>query len=408
MKTPIKSEARKLIFNMINKFDVTNKDNEKIFNEKEQCLVTILEAIGTTYIFIQWLFFPGVSLATIKRIKKEGQLNNNIWSTPGKKRPHPSTVSNLDNFDICAIRNKINEFYTVKKQVPTIRNLLAELRDAIGFTGSRETLRRILHDNGYEFKKNSNERSLLIERYENVAWRRRFLRKMCNARQENKHIVYLDETYIHQNYKPKKSWQGPSTSGLVDKISAGKRHIIVHAGSKEGFVPNALLIYSTKSVIADYHHDMNATNFKKPSIVVMDNASYHTCQINKAPTTQTRKSVIQNWLRSQGVPFEDYLHELLCLVKKHKPDPIYEVDEILKQHGHEAFRLPPYHCDLNAIEMIWSLAKRRVASKNIGVTPGNLEQIIKDAFESVKVAVRAATETGDRDRRLRPETATIT
>ncbi|KAF9417146.1 hypothetical protein HW555_005657 [Spodoptera exigua] len=74
------------------------------------------------------------------------------------------------------------------------------------------------------------------------------------------------------------------------------------------------------------------------------------------------------------------------VVKKHKPDPIYEVDEILKQHGHEALRLPPYHCDLNAIEMIRSLAKRRVASKNIGVTPGDLEQIIKDAFESVTVA----------------------
>ncbi|XP_026736350.1 uncharacterized protein LOC113499942 isoform X3 [Trichoplusia ni] len=97
MKTPIKSEARKLIFNMVNKFDVKNKDNEKIFNEKEQCLVTILEAIGTENIDVNKIeesvknlkiihnseriaaskymeeisTITGVSLATIKRIKKK-------------------------------------------------------------------------------------------------------------------------------------------------------------------------------------------------------------------------------------------------------------------------------------------------------------------------------------------------
>lgn len=81
----------------------------------------------------------------------------------------------------------------------------------------------------------------------------------CCKRAEGKQIIYLDETYIHQNYKPKMSWQGPSTQGVIDNISTGKRFIIIHAGSENGFVPNALLTFNT----ADYHHDMNASNFNK-------------------------------------------------------------------------------------------------------------------------------------------------
>lgn len=142
---------------------------------------------------------------------------------------------------------------------------------------------------------------------------------------------------------------------------------------------------------------MNATNFNKwlreklipnltePCVVVMDNASYHTVQINKAPNTNSRKSEIQQWLRSNKIHYEDYytVQELLVLVRDHKPDPIYEADEMLREHGHEVLRLPPYHCDLNPIELIWSSAKRKIASKNIGRSAAEVEKIIKEAFDSI-------------------------
>lgn len=295
------------------------------------------------------------------------------------------------------IRNKVNEFYIVKKQVPTLRSLLIDLRESIAFSGCRETLRQILLANGFVFKQNKNQRSLLIERYDIKAWRHKFLRTIASKREQGKTIVYLDETYIHQNYKPKKSWQGPSTQGVIDNISSGKRFIIVHAGTQNGFVPNALLVFSTKSTKADYHHDMNASNFNKwlseklipnlnePSVIVMDNASYHTVQINKAPNTNNRKSEIQDWLRCNHISFEDCQsrEELLCLIDKHKPEPIYKADQILKEHGHEVLRLPPYHCDLNPIELIWSTAKRKVASKNIARSTPEMEQIIKECFDSI-------------------------
>lgn len=89
--------------------------------------------------------------------------------------------------------------------------------------------------------------------------------------------------------------------------------------------------------MADYRNaQLNAQNFHKwlqeklipdlnePSVIVMDNASYHCIQINKAPTTQNLKSEIKAWLQSNDIPFEDYhtKAELLCLVNKNKPNKI--------------------------------------------------------------------------------------
>lgn len=56
-------------------------------------------------------------------------------------------------------------------------------------------------------------------------------------------IVYTDESYIHTNHVQKKSWTKNSNSGIMQNLTKGVRVIIVHAGSSEGFIPNALLTY---------------------------------------------------------------------------------------------------------------------------------------------------------------------
>ncbi|KAJ4430692.1 hypothetical protein ANN_19283 [Periplaneta americana] len=35
-------------------------------------------------------------------------------------------------------------------------------------------------------------------------------------------------------------------------------------------------------------------------------------------------------------------------------------------HGFTVLRLPPYHCDLNPIELVWNLVKQNIESKNAG------------------------------------------
>ena len=90
---------------------------------------------------------------------------------------------------------------------------------------------------------------------------------------------------------------------------------------------------------------------------VIDNASYHSVQEDKYPTQSSGKAEIQAWLIRNNVAWSnDMLKvELLELYKMHRPLPTCVVDETLKQHRHTAIQLPPYHAELNSIELIWAI-----------------------------------------------------
>lgn len=105
----------------------------------------------------------GVSHASVSRIASEGRKG-------GIQRP------NLKNdFDLCVIRRKSHEFYSVKKEIPTIKKLWTVLKEDINFPGGRESLRLLLHKMGYKFKKCRSQRQILIERFDIVAWREKYL-----------------------------------------------------------------------------------------------------------------------------------------------------------------------------------------------------------------------------------------
>lgn len=74
----------------------------------------------------------------------------------------------------------------------------------------------------------------------------------------------------------------------------------------------------------------------------------------------------QDWLRRHGIAFEETMlrAQLLQLARLNRPPPSYAIDELIRQNGHEVLRLPPYHPDLNAIELIWSQLKSQVRQRN--------------------------------------------
>lgn len=78
--------------------------------------------------------------------------------------------------------------------------------------------------------------------------------------------------------------------------------------------------------------------------------------------------------------------ELYNIISNNKPPKKYVVDELLREHGHEVLRLPPYHCDLNPIEYIWNLIIQRVADKNIDQSERQIEKITRDAISSITAA----------------------
>lgn len=267
------------------------------------------------------------------------------------------------------------------------------------FQGSKETLRKIIIDMGYKYKKCESNRKVLMERQDIVAWRARYLRSQMHndSRGDDKRpVVFLDESYVHKNYTVSKCWQSSDEKGVLKKESAGQRWIMGHAGGEMGFINGALLLFKSKTKSGDYHDEMNNENFSKwfktqlipnipdNSIIVMDNAPYHSVQINRAPTSASRKADIISWLLLKNITHHpDMLKcELLEIVRRNKPQPEYEIDNYAASLGHTVLRLPPYHCDLNPIEMIWSMVKRKVASKNVD-GGCNVEALTRQAFAEI-------------------------
>ena len=54
------------------------------------------------------------------------------------------------------------------------------------------------------------------------------------------------------------------------------------------------------------------------------------------------------------------------------------IDNIAKKYGHKVIRLPPYHCDLNAIELIWADEKNYVACENRKMTLKSVEVLFRE------------------------------
>lgn len=117
----------------------------------------------------------------------------------------------------------------------------------------------------------------------------------------------------------------------------------------------------------------------------MDNASYHSRRLNKLPTKSNKKEVMQAWLRERNVLYpetatKDLLWHLICQLPKSEKS--FVTDSLIQSAGHEVLRLPPYHCQFNAIEMVWSQAKR-FYDKEVLAT--------KDVLDTWKRAIRNVT-----------------
>ena len=268
---------------------------------------------------------------------------------------------------------------------PTAEKLVKEMKDSVHYEGSTRSMYRILKDIGFKYMRSNDGRKFLMERSDIAAARIKFLRTMHNIRQQdnNTNIYYLDETWLNQNHARKLCWKMSDGSGGL-KVPTGKggRLIICHAGSSAtGFVPESKLVFRSKSKSSDYHSEMNGDTFKAwfvnqflpyiapRSVIVMDNAPYHSVLIDKAPTTRTRKGEIVDWLQRHNIPHNssNTRLELLELVKQDaaSKEKQYELDLIAQEKGHRVVRLPPYHCQYNPIELIWAQVKGYVAEGTI-------------------------------------------
>ena len=75
---------------------------------------------------------------------------------------------------------------------------------------------------------------------------------------EKKKVIYLDETWMHTHDSIARSWvekdevNGGTLGGISHRSGKGKRLIILHAGSEDGWIPNCKLVYQSLEEVGDY------------------------------------------------------------------------------------------------------------------------------------------------------------
>jgi transposase len=343
----------------------------------------------------------GISRRTVSKILQKEYQNKSITTSPKMVklgRPNKLFCLDLDDFDYSVIRRLVYNFHLIYKQVPTIKALKSKLSDAINFTGCDFTLRKILRKMGFRYKKVQNNRKLLIEKDDVRLKRVKFLAAIKKYRSQERDIVYMDETYIHTSHLTAKSWVDSSEIGVKQLISKGQRLIIVHAGSRKGFIPGALLMYQSTDKTGDYHNAMNSENYEKwvrnqlipnlapHSVLVVDNAAYHNKYVERPPNSNATKQKMIDWLTKHNIPIDPTLKkiEMYEIVCKHKQDLVeYSLDKIMKEYGHSVLRLPPYHPDFNPIENIWSQIKGYVSKRNINMNMTTVKLLVQEKINMI-------------------------
>lgn len=340
----------------------------------------------------------GISVQTVTKIVTDAYgrsgLEDNKPSTPRKKR-RPLKVTAVDDFDADAIRRHVYDYY-LKKEIPTLRKLIVSLKRIGLFSGQKSSLAKVLKTIGFSYKK-SDKRKVLMERTDIALARCDFLRE-AKTIQDWKNIVFTDETWLNANHTVSRSWTddtAASTSAVP--MGKGERLIICHAGTAKGFVQDALLAFKSHKS-GDYHEEMNAEvyeewfknmllSLEEPSTIFIDNAPYHSRQIDKMPTQANKKHEIINWLRDNGENVDDSILkiELLKLLKTKKKPKRYVIDEMAAEYGHIVLRIPPYHCQYNAIELIWAQVKGHAARSNTSppFTANKMLELLKNACNHV-------------------------
>ncbi|XP_025200475.1 uncharacterized protein LOC112598292 [Melanaphis sacchari] len=323
----------------------------------------------------------GIGYRTIKDTINEYRKTSTVKS-PNRKRVKTSLFDKTDDLDRNGLRQKVHAIW-LRGELPTIDKILFDVNEDPTLPNfKRTTLYNIIKKLDFVFTKRKRC-SVLTERNDLINWRRNYLYDIRKYRSEGKSIYYLDETWLNVGDCVDRVWVDTTiqskqdafnkglTTGPKNPTGKGQRLIVLHIGSDMGFLEGGLLCFGSKKNSANYHDEMNGDTFKDwfvtilprlhlNSIVVMDNAPYHSVQTEKYPTSNSKKGDILEWLNSKGITFDRPLlkAQLLTKVQELKPrTKSYVIDNLAKHAGHTVLRLPPYHCEFNPIELAWAMVK---------------------------------------------------
>jgi len=342
-------------------------------------------------------------ISTISEYKHEGTV-----TSPNTKRVRTTLFDKIDDLDRNGLRQKVHSFW-LRRELPTIDKILYAINDDPALPNFKRTsLFKVIKKLDFVFNKRKRC-SVLTEREDLIIWRRNYLYDIRKYRNEGRTIYYLDETWINAGDCKETVWIDKTvtskqdafnrglTTGPKNPTGKGKRLIVLHIGSDQGFLPGGLLCFISKKNTADYHDEMNGDNFQEwfesilprldqNSVIVLDNAPYHSVKSEKIPTTNSNKADILEWLTSKGVIIDRPMLKLQLLQKVREIKSKYSsyiIDNLAKDAGHTVLRLPPYHCEFNPIELAWAMVKGYVKQNNTTYKVEDVRQLLSTAIERV-------------------------
>ena len=165
------------------------------------------------------------------------------------------------------IKNVVIDLY--KTRQPTLEDIQIKLREEFPneLEVSRLTLYRIMKNKGFVYRKTSTNRDLFMEKQHVKDWRARYLIRKKQILEEGRKVFYTDETWFSTDDCYTKAWQHndlPEAQVSQKSGGRGKRFIVCHIGSKDGFVPDGDLIFDDRDQIYDdYHKSMTAEVYEE-------------------------------------------------------------------------------------------------------------------------------------------------
>lgn len=352
----------------------------------------------------------GCSKTIVYAVRKSQRLTSPRRQMPKRSGLQKNTRTTTYNENVqLIIRRKVHNFF-LNNTPPTLNKIFAVVNsDSDLPTFSKLTLYRLLKDIGFAYEKVGNK-TVLNERDDIIRWRHNYLRQIKQFRLDGRNIVYTDESWVNVGHFVSKAWtdttmkssrqafiEGCST-GLTPSTGRGQRFAIIHAMNEKGFVPGAKFTKLCKGNTADAHDEICAENFEEwflnqllpnlppRTIIVLDNASYHSRKLERIPATNWKKNDILQWLIGKGVHTAegmlklDLLH-MVAQVKYKYND--YYIDNEAEKKGHYILRLPPYHCTLNPIEMVWAQLKHFIRTNNATFKIRDMTPLIDEAFNNI-------------------------
>jgi transposase len=343
--------------------------------------------------------YLGIGEKAVAQIYSYYLKHNNIpYDNQGNYKNHPTVVST----DIeLSIRNFLRK-RQVDNRYTSANDVIEYVERHFKLKVNPRNMQRTLVRMGMEWRETKKRGIIYRESADVIEKRRNYLCKLKEYRclpDKEKHLeIWTDESYIHHHHCFNYSWYG--VSDFVKRQHKGRRLVILAAGSKNGFIPQSIKTYCAQKSTGDYHGNISKEiyykwfsenllpNLPEKSLIIMDNASYHTALPEDSPKLNASKKEIQKHLKEHNISFGKYdlLSSLRPLLKEQVISKISpQIVELAEAKGHKILFQPPHHSDLQAIELIWANAKGKVAKQyNQKTTFSEVEERLCRAFKTIK------------------------